>query len=91
MSYAQFVLTKLKKVARRDKKTQNRPQVRFGRFPKATYRLEDISHVINSGLTLTVTQGIWYLLLEFGSRVLAKSVRNRATSAASLSTCELRV
>jgi len=32
-------LTILRKVGRADKITQNRPQVRFGRLPKATYRL----------------------------------------------------
>jgi len=32
-------LTKLKKRVKKDKKTQNRPQVHFGRLPMATYRL----------------------------------------------------
>ena len=38
MAHAQFFLTKLKKAGRTDIKTQNRPQFRFGRTPKATYR-----------------------------------------------------
>jgi len=52
MSYAQCFLTKLKKAGRADKKTQNRPQVRFGRLPKATYRPPiDRSGLCSIGLT----------------------------------------
>jgi len=58
MSDAQLCLTKLKKVGRADKQTQNRSQVRFGRLPKATYRLE-VRHsrrVIFSKLTPLIVQ-----------------------------------
>jgi len=40
ITYAHSCLTKLEKAGRADKKSQNRPQVRFGRSPEVTYRLE---------------------------------------------------